>query len=53
MDENEFWMGIWRLIAGLIICAFVFNYLGQRDLISGGFIREMVPGSSSPQWIKK
>lgn len=57
MSENDFWMCLWKLIAGIIMgtifCAFLFNYLGQKDLIQNGFIREMVAGSSCPQWIKK
>lgn len=57
MSENDLWMCLWKLIAGIIMgtifCAFLFNYLGQKDLINGGFVREMAIGSSTAQWIKK
>lgn len=55
--ENRFWLAIWALIAGTIVTiallAFLFTYLGQRDLLKAGFAREVLPSTSTPQWVKR
>lgn len=57
MDENKFWLSLWLSIIGAVtligVCAFLFTYMGQRDLIKAGFSREMLLGYSQPQWVKR
>ena len=57
MNEDKFWIWIWSLVAGSIVTitfiVALFIFMGQRDLIKAGFTREMMPGYSGPQWVRK
>lgn len=53
MDEYKFWLGLFSIIAIMLIAFMWINHLNEKQFIEHGFTRESLPGQSMTQWVKK
>ena len=56
MNENQFWLGVWMVIAATIICIASIIAVGvvinNKNAFENGYERIMLPGSELSHWQK-